>query len=90
MFIELKNSEIRKLVLAVKEREKKEGRSVADVLCDIIYGEDSHCALEAINLYFGAIMDSDLSVDEVEKVAELREVVPLRRKDDPAKPESKK
>jgi hypothetical protein len=90
MFIELKDREIRQLVLAVKEREKKEGRTVADILCDIIYGDDAHSALEAINIYLGTIMDSDLSVDEIEKGIELGEVLPFRRKDDPTKPESNK
>lgn len=89
MFIEFKDREIRQLILTVKEREKKEGRTIADVLCDIIYGDDSHSAVEGINLYLGTIMDSELSVDEIEKVSEFGELIPFKRKDDPTKPKNK-
>ena len=78
-------------ILAVKEREKKEGRTIADILCDIIYGDDSRSALDGIGLYLGTIMESDLGVDEIEKVSEIGEIIPFnKRKDDPTKPESKK
>ena len=90
MFMELRKREIRQLFIAVKEREKKEGRTIADVLCDIIFGDDSPSTLDAINLYYSAIMDSDLGVDEIEKATELREVISIKRKDDPSKPENKK
>jgi hypothetical protein len=90
MFIEFKDKEIKQLVHTVKQREKKEGRTIADVLCDIIYGDDPRSAIEGISLYLGTLMDSDLGVDEIEKMSELREVIPFKRKDDPTTPEGKK
>lgn len=89
MYMDFRDREIMNLVLTVKEREKKEGRTIADILCDIIYGNDSRAALDGINLYLGTIMDSDFEVSEIEKMNELGVVVPFKRKDDPTKPEKK-
>ena len=78
MTIEIKDIQQKRLYVTAMEYEKKYGKSILEILMDLIYGDDPSVAVECIKLYFQYILTSDLDaawMDEEDEPAELIEIV---------------
>ena len=83
MAIEIRDLEVKQLVLAVRKFEKENKKSIADILLDVIYNSDDvHAVLEGIRLFYSITMTSDLTIDDIEKELELGQVIPFKREDE--------
>ena len=71
------------LLIKAREYEEKFGKTVEDVLLDIIYQkEDLGAAVEAIRIYYEIVLNPDLDLDEIDKEPELAEVISFKERDD--------
>ena len=83
MVIQIRDLEVKQSFLAAKKFEKEYGKSVDDILLDIIYNSDDvHAVLEGIKLFYSITISSDLTIDEIEKELELGQVIPFKREND--------
>ena len=83
MLIEIQDLEVKQLLLTAKEFEKGYGKSLADVLLDIIYNSDDvRAILEGIRLFYSITMTSDLTIEDIEKELELGQVIPFKREEE--------
>ena len=63
MLFQLNDEEIKSLYLAVRERGLSEGKSIEQVLIDIIYGKDTRLALKGLRIYYAIIMADVIDKD---------------------------
>ena len=63
MVFQLNDKEIKSLYLAVREKGFSEGRSIEQVLMDIIYGKDARLALKGLRIYYAVTMAGDIDED---------------------------
>jgi ribosomal protein S3AE len=75
--VELKNLEVKKLFLTQQRLEEETGKSIHDILFEIIYGKAPSLALEAIKVIYEVIFFSSLTMEEIEEDPELAEIIPF-------------
>ena len=63
MVFQLNDKEIKSLYLAVREGGLSEGKSLEQVLTDIIYGKEVRLALKGLRIYFAVTMAGDIDED---------------------------
>jgi len=63
MLFQLNDEEIKSLYLAVRERGLSEGKSIEQVLIDIIYGKDTRLALKGLRIYYAITMSDVIDED---------------------------
>ncbi len=67
----------KKLYLAAQEMERKTGKSMAEIIVGIVYGEDTRAALEAFRIYYSVLYQSDLDTDLFEPQFSPADVISL-------------
>ena len=81
MLFQLNDEEIKSLYLAVRERGLSEGKSIEQVLTDIIYGKDVRLTLKGLRIYYAVTMadviDEDLLFSEDYEDDEPAEIIHL-------------
>lgn len=63
MIFQLNDKEIKSLYLAVREWCFSEGKSIEQVLIDIIYGKDARLSLKGLKIYYAIIMADVIDKD---------------------------
>lgn len=77
MTVEIREQELKSLYVKMREYEYKYGKTINDILLEIIYGcykSDPDVALEGIEIYFKYILNSNIDADwfdEEDKRAEI-------------------
>jgi hypothetical protein len=65
MIIEIQDNQIKEMYLAARKFEEQEGKSIPEILLEIIYGDDPQWAIAAIKIYYEITMSRDLDLDWV-------------------------
>jgi len=78
----LKDLEVKKLFSTMQRFEEEEGKTIYDVLFELVYSGDAPVVLGAIKLIYEVIFSCTLTVEDIEEHPELAQVVPLKREND--------
>jgi hypothetical protein len=85
MAIEIREKELKKLYVTMREFEQEYGKTINDILIEIIYAnyqDDPHVALEGLKIVFQYIFNSDLDADWFDEEDQPAEIIPLKGEND--------
>ena len=74
---QLKDLEVKKLFSTMRRFEEREGRTIYDMLFELVYSGDAPVVLGAIKLIYEVIFSSSLTMDDIEEDPELAQVIPF-------------
>jgi hypothetical protein len=79
--VELKAAEVKKLFSTTRRLEAEEGKTIHDVLFELVYSGDAPVVLGAIKLIYEVIFSSSLTMEDIEEDPALAEVIPFGNKE---------
>jgi aconitase B len=82
MAIEIRERELKKLYVTMRELEQEYGKTINDILLEIIYDnyqDNPHVALEGLKIVFQYILNSEIEADWFDEEEQTAEIISLKK-----------
>ena len=85
MAIEIRDRELKKLYVTMRELEQEYGKTINDILLEIIYDnyqEDPQVALEGLKVVYQYIYNSGIDADWLDEEDQTAEIISLNKEEE--------